>query len=103
MSVDSENFYLDCEVRITAVLSCKKAVNCLLSSEINPDTKVQSSACLVNVYYPTQGDSLFGIAKEFKTSVRKIAESNALTEKTVSLAGECNLLDSVKKLVIVKM
>ena len=103
VTVDSENFYLDCELLAVVVLSVSKTADCLVSSEINPDAKARQKDCTVKVYYPISGDSLFGIAKEFKTSVSKIAESNALTEKTVSLAGESNLIGTVKKLLIVKM
>ena len=101
--IDGEKFYLECEIIVSVVLSCSKTVDCLVSSDINPDRKTEERISTVKVYYPTAGDSLFEIAKEFKTSVSKIAENNALTEKTVSLAGERNIIDSVKKLLIMKM
>lgn len=38
----------------------------------------------ITVYYPTADDTLFGIAKKFRTTVKDIALSNSLSESVVS-------------------
>ena len=103
VTLDGENFYFECGLALTVTLSSSKSVTCLVSSESFPSTKVDVPTSTVNVYYPDASDSLFEIAKVFKTSVRKIAEDNALTEETVSVANIEGSLSSVKKLIIAKL
>lgn len=103
MSVDGESFYLECGVSASVVVGIPKKTECLLSSEVTKDAATAESPSVVTVYYPEQNDTLFGVAKKFKTSVQKIAEDNAMTAETVSRKSEGSSLSEYKKLLIKRM
>lgn len=54
----------------------------------------------ITVCYPSPEDTLWNVAKRYHTSVAKVAIDNALTEETVSRAGEEGSLTGVRKLFI---
>ena len=103
MSVDGESFYLECGVSVSAVVGVPKKTECLLSSNVTDEIRTIHSPSVVTVYYPEKSDTLFGVAKKFKTSVQKIAEDNAMTAETVSRRSEGSSLSEYKKLVIKRM
>ncbi len=103
VSLDGDNFYLECSVSLDVILSVKKETPCLVSSEVCPVQGAEDVSSTVCVYYPEEGDTLFGIAKRFKVSVQKIAEDNSLTEEAVNMQSDRASLLSARKLLINKM
>ena len=101
MDLDSENFYLEAGISVDTVLALKQEIDTLDSSDIIEGTKAEPSASVINIYYPEEGDTLFEVAKRFKTSPRQIAEDNSLTKEAVSATGK-DALSSVRKLLIRK-
>jgi hypothetical protein len=56
-----------------------------VSSLCCADEKTEPKKCSqITVYYPTADDTLFGIAKKFRTTVKEIAVSNSLSESVVA-------------------
>ena len=54
----------------------------------------------VTVYYPRGGESLFDVAKKYKTTSLKIARDNDLSDQALSSFDTHDSLAGVKKLII---
>lgn len=64
------------------------------------DEEYDKDPSVVTVYYPEPGESIFGVAKKFHTSVSRIAEDNSLTESVFASPHSPLLAFGLKKLVI---
>ena len=97
--IDGENIIFSSEIEayITALLP--KCLKRLSSLGAKADEPYRTTASVVNVYYPTVGDSLFSVAKRFHTTPERIAEDNALDVRA-SLDGETDGISGVKRLFI---
>ena len=62
------------------------------------DAQTPRKKSQITVYYPTADDTLFGIAKKFRTTVKDIAVNNSLIESAVS-SGTLGGINA-KKLII---
>lgn len=100
LSAGENSFYAESDVCIGVSAFCEREVMRLVSSEALSEPTVSRSANVVSVYYPEEGDTLFEVAKRFKTSPMKIASDNALTEETVSAKNSPASLAAVDKLII---
>ncbi len=54
----------------------------------------------ITVYYPTDEDTLFSVAKRYRTSILKIAQDNDISESVFSSSNPDGKLLGVKKLII---
>lgn len=99
-SMDSNKIYASCTLETSAVV-CAEGSERILSSSAKVDGgDFESVESGVVVYYPDPEDSLFSVAKRFRTSSLKIALDNNISE--VVFAGENpeGKLSGVKKLLI---
>ena len=62
--------------------------------------KYESVSSRITVYYPTDTDTLFSVAKKYHTSGRKLAQDNDITELVFAADNPNGSLSSVKKLLI---
>lgn len=103
MDLDTRSFYAECTLCIGCAVLEPHTKKYLASSQEKEETIQTDDGCVVSVYYPCSGESLFEVAKKFRTSPIRIAEDNSLTESALaSLSSPTSLLDA-KKLIIRKM
>ncbi len=103
ITLDENSFYAECALTLTADILVKKDATRLASSEITAEAVNPCRANVISVYYPDTGDTLFEIAKRFKTSVARIAESNSLTAEAVKAQDTPFSLAGVDRLIIKDM
>ena len=96
---DADKLYATCLLEITSRICEEKQIKRLASSVGVPDTDEVSNSSRIVVYYPEPDESLFAVAKKYRTTVAKIADDNSLDARTVSdFDGKHSV--GVKKLLI---
>ncbi len=100
ITLDENNFYAECGICMSVGIFAPRQTVVLTSSDVISEAKERRAANVISVYYPEEGDTLFGVAKRFKTSPTKIAEDNALTAEAVSAKNAPASLSAVTKLII---
>ena len=68
----------------------------LVSSDVAAPTEAERG--MITVYYPTDKDTLYSVAKKYKTKVAKLSHDNGIASQ--ASAGECASLGSVERLII---
>ncbi len=96
---DKDNAVLSCEVVACATVRSKKCVDYVSDMSIT-DEEVAKAPSRITVYYPDSDDTLFGIAKKFRTTVKDIAVDNSLTESVVNSFSDSGALKGVRRLII---
>ena len=99
-TLDAEKLGVVCNLKIGYRVSNNQTVRCLKSCNVSGDNEYSKSISCITVYYPEQSDTLFGIAKKFHTTSKKIAEDNSLSEPSVMTPDAPASLSGVKKLII---
>ena len=99
-NVDSEKLYATCTLEVLAVVSEKEHCQRLSSINRREGEKYQSAGSLVTVYYPTHEDTLFSVAKRFRTSSLKVAADNNISDAVFAQDNPTGSLSGIKKLVI---
>ena len=72
----------------------------LVSLTVKEDEEIVENEGRITVYYPSDDDTLFSVAKRFRTSAVKVAADNELTESVFADDGEGGKLVGVKRLLI---
>ena len=96
---DAAKLYVNCSLEISAVTCAEKHVKRLASSKTLSDQPFEKDNSRIVVYYPDKGESLFSVAKKYRTTVNKIAADNSLTAEVIANM-EDESSNSVKKLII---
>lgn len=99
-SLDAERIYPSSALDMTVVITEDKSMRILSSSEAREDLPFERRPATVTVYYPTEGDTLFSVAKHYHKSAARLAADNLLTEAVVKGDGESGGLSGVSKLII---
>ena len=99
MDVDGDSAYLSCSLASRVSVVARRRQRCLGSLYLT-DEEYRNNSSVITVYYPEEGESVFGIAKRFRTSVRTIAEDNMLSESVVASSDASLLSHGIKKLII---
>ena len=99
---DGEDVHVSCALKIKSRLegvdTVKRLCECVAaSSEYSASDSPSPSR--ITVYYPTDSDSVFSVAKQFHTTPAKLAYDNMLAD-TVAAVDASSSLAGVKKLVI---
>ncbi len=97
---DKDNVGLSATVELNLAFSekkCERYVSALAFSEGEREEKRPSR---ITVYYPSKGDTLFGIAKKFRTTSKAVAADNQLAESVASRPSDSSALGGVKRLII---
>ena len=100
VDIDKGQLCFSCDAAVSVFAREKKSTRLLTSMKLREIDGGGRSASRVTVYYPDSTDSLFGIAKKFRTTVRDIAVDNALTESVASRECEAGALSGIKRLII---
>lgn len=99
-SVDRERLYASCVLESTLTVFEEKECRYLSSMNRIESEKYESVSSRITVYYPTDTDTLFSVAKKYHTSGRKLAQDNDITELVFAADNSNGSLSSVKKLLI---
>ncbi len=99
IDIDGDSVYLSCSLRSSVSIVARRRQRCLGGAYLT-DEEYSDDNSVITVYYPEEGESVFGIAKRFHTSVRTIAEDNMLSESVVATSDTSILTHGIKKLII---
>lgn len=99
IEMDENNVAVSCDLTISLDISSEKKQRCLGASYLT-DEEYTRDESVVTVYYPDAGESLFGIAKRFHTSVDAIARDNRLSESVFASSQSPLGSSGVKRLII---
>lgn len=98
--MDSEKLTVSCMLKIRYRVTNTDTVKRICECNAVGDKEYKTSLSSIVVYYPSEHESLFEIAKKFHTTGSKIAHDNELSEQTISTSGDPVSLFGVKKLII---
>jgi len=99
-SLDTNKVYTNCVLESSVSICEKKCEKILSSFEIKENEEYESGGAKITVYYPTEDDTLFSVAKKYRTSVLKVARDNDISESVFSVGNSGGKLTGVKKLII---
>lgn len=87
---------------LTLKLTAEKDGELSALTGINPGEEKAApvSSSRIVVYYPSEGETLFSVAKKFRTTTEKLALDNSITEAVSGGNGKNMSLSSVKRLII---
>ena len=98
--IDGDNIILETELEAYMTLLSPRSKRRLSALSAKADEPYKASASVITVYYPTEEDTLFSVAKRFHTTPERIAEDNAVEVMASSGVGDSDSLKGVKKLLI---
>ena len=99
-SLDASKVYASCVLE-SSVIVCEERCEKILSSfAMKENEKYESDGAKITVYYPSSDDTLFSVAKKYRTSVLKVAKDNEISESVFSAGNPDGKLTGVKKLII---
>lgn len=97
---DAAKLYATCTVEVNVVTCEEKHIKRLASSRRLADHKFEKSDSRIVIYYPDKSETLFSIAKKYKSTVGKIASDNMLTADVMTDSDGNEMPINVKKLLI---
>ena len=99
-TVDANRVYAGCSLESTVILCADSCESVLSSSKKRENEKYEKASAVVTVYYPSDDDTLFSVAKRFRTSGLKIARDNDISEAVFAADNENGSLKGIKKILI---
>ena len=99
-SVDAEKVCVSCSLDGTLTLCEEKNLYVLSSMTRVMDDSESTDGARVTVYYPSADESLFSVAKRFRTPILKVAKDNDITESVFAADNPGGNLSGVKRLII---
>ena len=99
-SVSGDEIVVSCILHTSVTVCDEKNEKILSAMSIKEDTEPSKIDGKITVYYPSSEDTLFSVAKKFRTSTAKVASDNDLTESVFANDGEYGNLVGVKRLLI---
>ena len=100
VNIDAENIYVSCVLESDVLVCEEKNEKVLSAFSIKEGEDQDRVNAKITVYYPSDDDTLFSVAKRFKTSVLKVAKDNDISESVFSSNNPDGKLSGIKKLVI---
>ena len=97
--VDTDTVEINYKLTGCIAVTEQKNISVLSSLDTADNTGEDVPDGTITVYYPTNGDSLFGVAKRFRVESARIAQINSLSA-TVSADGSDTTLNGVERLYI---
>ena len=99
-TLDSDKLYATCSFEGTSVVLAEEKQLVLSEMTCLESDDGCSEAAKITVYYPAPGDTLFEVAKRFRTSTLKLAQDNDITQSVFSSDNPSGSLSGVKKLIV---
>ena len=100
VQLDSSRLAAKCELSLSYVAVEPKRARVLLGSKLSSERLPKNGGSTVTVYFPEHGDTLWTIAKKYRTTVRDIAVLNSLSESVMADFDKPSGLRSVRRLII---
>jgi hypothetical protein len=98
-SFDNEKLYVNCMLEADALIFDDRSEK-ILSSSTKLEGWVESTESGIVVYYPNPSDTLFSVAKKFRTSSLKLAVDNNISESVFAADNTEGNLCGIGKLII---
>lgn len=98
VAVDFNSAYLRADAEILCSVFEERNLRVLNCSNISYDSKVEHSKSRIVVYYPTNSDTLYSIAKSYHTTKERLILDNPQIVEVSSDGGDA--LSKIKKLII---
>jgi hypothetical protein len=98
-SFDNEKLYVNCMLEADALIFDDRSEK-ILSSSTKLEGWVDSTESGIVVYYPNPSDTLFSVAKKFRTSSLKLAVDNNISESVFAADNTEGNLCGIGKLII---
>ena len=99
-NLDANKVYASCVLESSVTVCEEKREKILSSFVMKENEKYESNGAKITVYYPTDDDTLFSVAKRYRTSVLKVARDNDISESVFASNNPEGKLAGVKKLII---
>ena len=99
-SIEGSCLCASCNIECYVTVCCQMQEKILASMVKRADEKYEKTDAKITVYYPTEGDTLFSVAKKFRTSGAKIARDNEVYEQVFAADNESGSLAGIKKILI---
>ena len=99
-SVDANKLYATCNLESVVTVCREGSETVLVSSVKREGERYEKTGATVTVYYPDENDTLFSVAKRFRTSGLKIARDNDISETVFAAENESGSLNGIKKILI---
>lgn len=99
-SFDLNNIYLSSVIDsyVTAINAGNEKI--LKSATVKDDSPIEANGSHITVYYPSESETLFEVAKKFHTSKSRIATNNLISQEVFADDNPKGKLLGVKKLII---
>lgn len=98
--VSDNKISASCSLESVITVCEEKTEKILVSLTIDEGAEMPENEGKITVYYPSGEDTLFSVAKRFRTSTAKVARDNDLTESVFADENEGGNLVGVTKLLI---
>ena len=98
-TLDANRLYASCTLE-SCVTVCEVKSEKVLTTMAKTDGAEFSTFAGITVYYPTENDTLFSVAKRFHTSSLKVARDNDISESVFASDNPEGKLVGIKKLLI---
>lgn len=98
--LDSGRISAKCDAALVYLITLPREIKVLGSSVVSSDAVPEKRASSVTVYFPEAGDTLWSVAKRYKSTVQDIAVANSLSESVMVDFDRSVGLRSVKKLIV---
>lgn len=99
-TLDENKIYFSTSLESCALILEEREEKILSGFSIKEGETDDVGEAKITVYYPTDGDTLFSVAKKYRTSVLKVARDNDIAESVFSSSNPDGKLSGVKKLII---
>lgn len=76
--IDTENIVCDCEVCCAVLIERDSKIKVLSEANLTSVASEDNSSTSIRVCYPTQGETLWDIAKRYRIDIAQIAEKNTI-------------------------
>ena len=99
-AIDAEHLRLSVGLRVDTSVRRSREVRCVTECNAVAGDPVGRRSYEITVYYPEPGETLFEVAKAYRTTVARIAADNSLSESAYRSADACVLDLGAKSLII---
>ena len=99
-TLDANKLYATCTLESCVTVCEEKDEKILVVCSKKEGEVYESVGACITVYYPTEDDTLFSVAKRFHTSGLKVARDNDISESVFASDNPEGKLTGVKKLLI---
>ncbi len=99
-TLDTEHLNVKCSLNVGYRVTKNETVRRMTECNDLGEGELEEKRSCITVYYPDESETLFDIAKRFRTTGAKIAADNKLSEPVLSSMDSKSSLAGVKKLII---